>query len=72
MGCTDCGLFVHTHWPADDLHAEEGHPLVLRPRRFVRFACPQCQREQDWPAGDSACGGCALKVSMHWNVHRHG
>jgi hypothetical protein len=59
------------HWPADDLHAAEGHPVVLRPRRSVRFGCPECGEERDWPCGDSACGACGLKLSMHWNVHRH-
>lgn len=68
--CTDCGLFVHMDWPADELHAAEGHPVVLKPRRSVHFACPECGRENDWPCGDSACGACGLKLSMHWNVHR--
>jgi transcription elongation factor Elf1 len=67
--CTDCGLFLHVLWPADELHAEEGHPRVLRPRYFVRFRCPQCGSPSTWPRGDSACGTCGLKLSLHWNVH---
>ena len=68
--CTDCGLFLHVHWPADELHAAEGHPIVVKPRRSVRFACPQCGVDAEWPCGDSACSACGLKLSMHWNVHR--
>jgi len=70
MGCTDCGLFVHLQWPADELHADPGHPVVLRPVRSVRFGCPECGVDREWPCGDSACTACGLKVSMHWNVHR--
>jgi predicted RNA-binding Zn-ribbon protein involved in translation (DUF1610 family) len=68
--CTDCGLFLHILWPADELHAEAGHPKVLRPQRSVRFACPDCGHTDDWLCGDSACPQCGLKVSLHWNVHR--
>ncbi len=70
--CTDCGLFVHMDWPADDLYAAEGHPVVLQPRRSAHFDCPECGRDNDWPCGDSACSQCGLKLSLHWNVHRHG
>ncbi len=68
--CTDCGLFLHIQWPADELHAEEGHPAVATPARSVRFDCPECGEKREWPCGDSECGSCGLKVSMHWNVHR--
>ena len=60
--CTDCGLFLHLHWPAD------GPPKVTDAARTLRFACPGCRRAHAWPVGTSSCPGCALAVALHWNV----
>jgi hypothetical protein len=70
--CTDCGLFVHLLWPADELqaqHARADAPARPVHDRHVRFACPQCSRVASWPSGDGACAGCGLKLSLHWNAH---
>lgn len=70
--CTDCGLFMHLQWPADELQkkrAETATAAEPRPARTVRFACPACERASDWPRGDNTCCACGLKLSIHWNVH---
>jgi hypothetical protein len=66
--CTDCGLFLHIFWPADELqkHATAG----VSPPRSVRFACPSCGVNAEWQCGDGACASCGLKLTLHWNVHK--
>lgn len=69
--CTDCGLFMHLHWPADEAQARRAEE-ALRPLpayRSVRFACPACEHVEDWPRGDNTCSACGLKLSIYWNVH---
>jgi hypothetical protein len=73
--CTDCGLFVHLHWPADELQARhaadpaKAKALEAAPERSLRFACPACRQLDTWKVGDDKCTWCGLKLSMHWNVH---
>lgn len=61
--CTDCGLFLHLHWPA-----EGSNKGVTDAARTLRFACPQCRSAHAWPVGTSSCPGCGLEVALHWNV----
>lgn len=71
--CSDCGLFMHILWPADELQAKAakaGHPDP-DPSMTVRFPCPSCGTKADWPRGDDVCASCGLKLSIHWNVHPH-
>ena len=70
--CTDCGLFVHLHWPADELqkrHAEEGKAAIDAGARSLRFGCPACRAVGTWHVGDNACANCKLKLTLHWNEH---
>jgi hypothetical protein len=70
--CTDCGLFVHLAWPADELQeqrAKEGATAGPSHGGSVRFACPSCGRKAVWPVGHDACAGCGLKLSIYWNEH---
>lgn len=70
--CTDCGLFMHLLWPADELQALRAEArTTARPLDggAVRFACPRCARVSSWTPGDGACAACGLKLSLHWNVH---
>ncbi len=66
--CTDCGLFLHILWPADELQRQAGGQAPSPNDRHVRFACPQCSVVDDWPCGDDVCKSCGLKLSLHWNV----
>lgn len=68
--CTDCGLFIHLLWPADELQKKgEGTEVSIRRRsRAVAFPCPACQVPVEWIQGDNACPNCKLKLSMHWSV----
>lgn len=67
--CTDCGLFLHIFWPADELQKGTETDAV-RPDCSVHFACPSCGAASDWNCGDSACARCGLKLTLHWNVHK--
>jgi predicted RNA-binding Zn-ribbon protein involved in translation (DUF1610 family) len=71
--CTDCGLFMHLHWPADERqHEHPDRPQATSPAppaRAVRFACPSCGETSEWPRGDNTCPSCGMKLSIHWNVH---
>lgn len=67
--CTDCGLFLHIFWPADELQKRASSTAPV-PDRSVRFACPSCGAASDWNCGDSACEKCGLKLTLHWNVHK--
>jgi hypothetical protein len=70
--CTDCGLFMHLHWPADEAQAKNAEDAVRVPRAAVRpveFACPACEQVAPWPRGDNTCASCGLKLSIFWNVH---
>ncbi len=70
--CTDCGLFMHLHWPADEAQAKRAEDAVAPPppvERAVRFACPACNEVEEWPRGDNACSHCGLKLSIYWNTH---
>jgi len=68
--CTDCGLFIHLLWPADELQKKgEGSEATIRRRsRAVAFPCPACQVPVEWIQGDNACPNCKLKLSMHWSL----
>jgi endogenous inhibitor of DNA gyrase (YacG/DUF329 family) len=68
--CTDCGLFIHLLWPADELQKKgEGSDVSIRRRsRVVAFPCPACQVPVEWIQGDNACPNCKLKLSMHWSL----
>lgn len=67
--CTDCGLFLHIYWPADEIQKREPFVAGTSEPASVRFACPKCRVKSDWPRGDQACAHCALKISLHWNTH---
>jgi endogenous inhibitor of DNA gyrase (YacG/DUF329 family) len=67
--CTDCGLFLHIYWPADENATPAGTEDPTTAPRSVRFACPSCGVASEWPRGDGACEHCGLKLSLHWNVH---
>lgn len=67
--CTDCGLFLHIYWPADEIQKRDAFVGGDNEPASVRFACPGCRVKSDWPRGDQACAHCGLKVSLHWNVH---
>lgn len=67
--CTDCGLFMHIYWPADETHAAATADDSSAAPRSVRFACPSCRVKSDWPCGDGQCADCGLKLTLHWNVH---
>jgi predicted RNA-binding Zn-ribbon protein involved in translation (DUF1610 family) len=71
--CTDCGLFMHLHWPADERQTQHPDPSPAaspaRPARAVKFACPSCGETSEWPRGDNTCPSCGMKISIHWNVH---
>jgi len=68
--CTDCGLFIHLLWPADELQKKgEGSEVTIRRRsRAVAFPCPACQEPVEWIQGDNTCPHCRLKLSMHWSL----
>lgn len=68
--CTDCGLFLHIFWPADERQEGVAAHASKQPARTVRFDCPSCGVSSDWPRGDAACAHCGLKLSLHWNEHR--
>lgn len=72
--CTDCGLFIHLLWPADELQArgEGSGAAIRRHSRSVEFPCPACSARVEWIQGDNTCQACGLKLSMHWNVHGKG
>jgi predicted RNA-binding Zn-ribbon protein involved in translation (DUF1610 family) len=67
--CTDCGLFLHIYWPADEIHRSARVEQPANEAKSVRFPCPNCRVVSDWPRGDDVCVHCGLKVSLHWNVH---
>ncbi|MDZ4775092.1 MAG: hypothetical protein SGI72_18390 [Planctomycetota bacterium] len=67
--CTDCGLFLHIYWPADEIQQQAREPQVGVEAKSVRFACPKCRVVSDWPRGDDVCAHCGLKVTLHWNTH---
>ncbi|MBL8857019.1 MAG: hypothetical protein JNL28_00735 [Planctomycetes bacterium] len=67
--CTDCGLFLHIYWPADEIQKRDVFVTGDHEPASVRFACPQCRVKSDWPRGDRSCTHCGLKVSLHWNTH---
>jgi predicted RNA-binding Zn-ribbon protein involved in translation (DUF1610 family) len=69
--CTDCGLFLHILWPADELQERRRAGPEVAPDRTARFACPQCGVVDDWPCGEGTCKSCGLRISLHWNVHTH-
>ena len=68
--CTDCGLFIHLLWPADELQkgGEGSAAAIRRHTRAVSFPCPACDETVEWIQGDNACPRCGLKLSMHWTV----
>jgi len=68
--CTDCGLFIHLLWPADELQKKgEGSAVTIRRHsRAVVFPCPDCEEPVEWIQGDNKCPQCGLKLSMHWSV----
>ncbi len=68
--CTDCGLFIHLLWPADELQrrGEGAGVSIRRHSRAVSFPCPACGEIVDWIQGDNSCPKCRLKLSMHWSV----
>lgn len=67
--CTDCGLFMHLDWSRQPKLRQ---PLqsVPDPSRTMRFACPGCRHQRDWPRGDQQCPQCGLGISLHWNEHK--
>jgi len=68
--CTDCGLFIHLLWPADELQkkGEGAGATIRRHTRAVNFPCPACDEIVEWIQGDNSCPKCGLKLSMHWTV----
>jgi hypothetical protein len=67
--CTDCGLFLHIYWPADEQATPASAADATATPRSVRFACPSCGVASEWRCGDGTCEHCGLKLSLHWNVH---
>lgn len=67
--CTDCGLFLHIWWPADENAKPANAVDAQASPKSVRFACPSCGVMSEWQCGDDECEHCGLKLSLHWNVH---